>query len=97
LIDSTQKPSRKRVDFRTSDSASVDVTQAVTEVTGKRIRDLTPLNDVLDPDALDTLVDGGSGTGSSESVKISFEYHGLQVTVTGTGEITLEQQNHPHG
>lgn len=42
-----------------------------------------PLFDVVDPDALDGLFTGTTGT-------VSFEYHGYSVTVDSSANVTLE-------
>jgi len=48
---------------------------------------LVPLFDAIDPDALDKLVESGQGTGSS--LRITFTYHGYDVTVTGDAVVHL--------
>lgn len=61
------------------------VVRQVAATTGRDQLDLPVLHDCVDPDALDTLVDGMSGG------QISFTYAGQDVTITSDGEITLEE------
>lgn len=68
-----------------SSPISERVVQKVAARTGRDQLELPVLHDCVDPDALDTLVDGMSGG------QISFTYAGQDVTITGDGEITLEE------
>lgn len=43
-----------------------------------------PLYDVVDPDALDALVEGATG------VRVSFDYDGHHVVVHGDGAVTVD-------
>lgn len=61
------------------------VVERVAAKTGRDPLELPVLHDVLDPDALDTLVDGMSGG------EVSFTYADQEVTITSDGEITLEE------
>lgn len=45
----------------------------------------TPLYEVIDPEALDRLVSQGGTLG-----KVSFDYRGYGITVSGDGEIVLD-------
>lgn len=71
--------------------ASVAVVDAVAEAEGVRPEDLgQPLNDVVDPDALDALFtprrDGAPRAGGT----VSFTLAGVSVTVTDGVEVTVE-------
>ncbi|MFC7177461.1 HalOD1 output domain-containing protein [Halosegnis marinus] len=48
-----------------------------------------PLYDSIDPDALDTLVAGGTGADGREPTTVTFESGGFRVTVTGDGEVVV--------
>ena len=61
------------------------VVQQVAAKTGRDPLQLPVLHDILDPDALDALIEGISDG------QVSFTYAGHEVTVTSDGEITLEE------
>lgn len=65
------------------------VVERVAAREGVEPTELTPLYDVVDPDAVDTLVERTVGSGSS--LKIQFKYHGHDVTVTGEGVVHLDE------
>lgn len=68
-----------------SSTISERVVQQVAATTGRDPLELPVLHDVLDPDALDTLVEGMSDG------RVSFTYAGQEVTIASDGEITLEE------
>lgn len=47
--------------------------------------DLPPLYDVVDPDALDAIVD------DENSCRVSFEYAGYEVTVDGSNSVSIHE------
>lgn len=61
------------------DTPSRAVYSTVAAVENRSPLDLTPLAEVIDPDALDALF-----TGNAETEQISFQYCGYDVTVTPT-------------
>jgi len=63
------------------DRASIGVVEAVAAATDRDAGDLSQLGRVIDPDALDDLLDHGG------DVKITFEYAGAEVTVQGDGTV----------
>lgn len=68
------------------DSPSLAVVAVVAAALGREPNRLTPLQTVVETDALDTLAtESASGPGGCAS--ISFEYHGFDVTVAGGGVI----------
>ncbi|WP_224449123.1 HalOD1 output domain-containing protein [Haloprofundus salilacus] len=70
----------------TDELPSVGVVSAVAEVEGLPVLELqTPLYDVLDPDALDTLVAGGD-----RGISLAFEYLGHEVTVNSDGTVVVQ-------
>lgn len=68
-----------------SGSVSEQVVQEVANTTGKDALELPSLYEVIDPDALDTLVAEMSDGG------VSFSYAGHEVTVKSDGSISLEE------
>lgn len=69
-----------------SNSVVVDIVETVAEATGRDPRSLhPPLNDVVDPDALEQLIDGDGLT------RVSFEYSGRTVVVDGDGRVTVDE------
>ncbi|MFC7070315.1 HalOD1 output domain-containing protein [Halobaculum lipolyticum] len=61
------------------------VVEGVSAVTGRSMRDLDPLNDTLDPDALDAVL----GDDSRSNASVRFEYAGCRIEVSGTGEVLI--------
>jgi len=77
----------QRFSYERSEPQSVGgaVVQAVASVAGVDALSLQPrLYDVIDPDALETLLADGS---AERPVQISFEFGQYQVTVTNTNEL----------
>jgi len=74
-------------DWTVDGSISTSVIEAVAAVIGKAPTDMEPLYEVVDPDALDSLVtslrDAGHGT-------VLFALAGWEVTVMSSGEIVLQ-------
>lgn len=69
-------------------TVSEEVISAVAAAKGTDPLDLDPLNDVLDPDALDSLC--GDETGRSRSPdRIEFTYSGCEVVVAGDGSVSV--------
>lgn len=66
-------------------TTSERVVQLVAATTGRDPLQLPILHDVVDPDALDTLV------AEMSDGQVSFTYAGQDVTITSDGEITLEE------
>jgi len=62
-------------------SATVSVIRAVAEVEDVTPGDLPVLGDVIDPEALDGVFEGGQRVGRSNA-RLSFDYCGYTVTVT---------------
>ena len=74
-------------------SASTAVVERVARREGVHPTELTPLYDVVDPDALEAFV--ASGTGDGEDRQIEFSYHGYAVTVDGAGVVSVEDPEAP--
>ncbi|OAQ52985.1 hypothetical protein HTG_09145 [Natrinema mahii] len=77
------------LDYHT-DSISLRVIDALADATNTDARELEPLYDVVDPEALDQLVQSGSGA----DVRVEFEYHGMLVEVRGDGTVTVDGTVH---
>lgn len=73
----------------TNETPSETVISAVATVTDQSPLEMTPLIRVIDPDALDQLLDANGGNGSSPTV--TFDYCRCQVAVTANGV----QVDHP--
>lgn len=70
-----------------AEPASHAVVKAAAFVHNVEPTDLSPLGDVLDPDALDALV--GSGTTNEAPLEVSFTYESLEIQVICEGDIWL--------
>lgn len=75
---------RVRCDLVSSELPSETVVRAVSEATGAHPTDLRPLYEVLDPDALDSML-AGRQTG-----RVQFEYAGHEVSVDEEGVVVLD-------
>lgn len=69
---------------------STVVPRAMAAITGRGIEDLRPLQEVLDPDALDDVFDGELAPDRPGEVEVSFDYVGHAVTVGSSGVVVLE-------
>lgn len=67
---------------------STVVPKAMAEITGCGVEELRPLQEVVDPDALDHIF--GEHAGDREDVEISFTYAGHDVTVSGSGVVVID-------
>lgn len=67
-----------------SSPISEQVVERVAAKTGRDPLELPVLHDIVDPDAMDKLVEGMSDG------RLSFTYAGQEVTIASDGEITLE-------
>lgn len=64
------------------------VTSAVADAEGVDPWDLRPLYDVVDPEALESLV----GESSTDRVlEVTFAYHGYEVTVDAEGDVSVQE------
>lgn len=82
----TQQGDAYRTSFDTgTDSVSIAVISTVAAITNTPEEELPPLYTIVDPDALETLVQSGA------VIDISFIYHGHAVTVHGDGDIEVSK------
>ncbi|WP_135823687.1 HalOD1 output domain-containing protein [Halorussus ruber] len=79
-----------------ADSVTVQVVNAVADETGRDPKALPPLHDVVDTDALETIVAREPTTsligGESDAVEVTIEYAGRVVTVSSTGEVDISEE-----
>jgi len=72
-------------DWSGGDSPSIAVAEAVAAVTNRSVTALPPVQEVVDADALDMLVRSGDPL----AVRVTIDYAGAAVTVTGDGQIRV--------
>jgi hypothetical protein len=72
----------------------VAVVEAVAAATDRDPLELPPLSEVIDPDALEGLLDPDAGVDDAKSnlVQVSFEYAGVVVLIDSTGLIELREE-----
>ena len=70
------------------DRPSTAIVDAVAEATGRELRQLPPLFQTVDADALDALLAFGYHE-RDVPLEVTFTYVGIEVTVTATGSIEL--------
>ena len=77
-------------DWSSGDSPSSAVVEAVAATTGAEPPEMSLLYDVIDPEALDRLVNRAShGPQGSGELTVSFTYEGCRVDVTSTGRVAV--------
>lgn len=70
-----------------SDSLCLTIVETVSAVTGQEPTAMEPLYSVIDPEALESLL----STARGNNVHLSFAFEGCTVSVTGSGEVVVEQ------
>lgn len=70
-------------------SPSEQVVETVAAHAGTRPMDLPPLFDAIDPDALDTVVEGMA------EVNLTFEYAGFSVRIDSGGRVEVDDPTTP--
>lgn len=78
-------PNTVRHEWEEPFQPSVTIVEAVAAATNRTATDLPPLQQSIDPDALDTLVTHRSDAGTT----VSFRYAGTVVVVEGDGAIEI--------
>lgn len=82
-----------QIDFdHHTDSACLAIVSLVSAATNSSPVELTPLQSVIDVDALNRLL-ASESNGSHHSVSTSFHYEGLEVTVDSEGRIEVVPRN----
>ena len=74
--------------FDADESPSHGVVRAIAAVKGVKPTGVDPLYDFIDPDALDAMFDGTTGT-SERDIRVSFRIDDLEIEVSGDGRITV--------
>lgn len=77
---------------------SEGVVYAVAEHTGTDPQELTPLHDVVDPDALNQLFESNGSDGERTQGRVTFDYCECTVTVSADGSVLVswaDQQSRP--
>lgn len=69
------------------EAMSETVVYAVAEHTGTDPRELDPINDVVDPDALNRLFESGQADGDRGPERVTFTYGGCTVTISADGRV----------
>lgn len=72
---------------------SISVILAVADVSGMDPNEQKPLNDVVDPEALDDLFARAQESAGGETDCVSFTYSGFRVTVYRDGEVVLQPRD----
>ncbi|WP_203229085.1 HalOD1 output domain-containing protein [Halobellus captivus] len=70
---------------------SLQIIDTVAAAKGVSPMELTPLADVIDPDALDSLYSPATAT----TVTLRFEYEGYSVRIDDDGSVTLSESDAP--
>lgn len=79
-----------RAEFEwTLTSPAIAVVETVSEACDLDPRDVAPLYETIDPDALDALVGSGLDELRDDELRVSFTYEGQRVTVTRAGEVVV--------
>lgn len=73
---------------RAIETTSERVCETVAETTGRDVLDLPSLYEVIDPEALDRVVESTDG-----SVCLEFSYCGYMVVIDGRDDISLREQS----
>lgn len=56
---------------------------------------LDPLYSVVDPEALDSVFRTSAADGDCSDGRVTFTYHGYEITVRSDGRIAIERADHP--
>lgn len=79
---------RHHYDWSANGDPMYAIVSAVADVTDRDPRDVPPLNDQLDPDALETLLKDGKVPGNN-GTEVSFNYDTVMVTIEDDGTLEL--------
>lgn len=80
---------RYRADWTRAPSVSMAVVEAVAAAEDVDPLELEPLNDTIDPDALDTLFSSATNQNGVAIEEVSLTFGGRDVTVRDTGELVV--------
>lgn len=72
-------------------SVTTEIVLAVSAITNTPVSDMGPLDEILNPEALNDLYTPREGSElRRENGSTSFQFHGCQVTLNATGRIKIE-------
>lgn len=74
------------------DTVSEEVIFTVAETVGRDPTEVEPLYDVVDPDALDTLLQSWRDAPARSGGRVEFRMEGCEVTVRANGEVDVTPQ-----
>lgn len=77
-------------DWEDPTPVSYTLLTAIGAITGKEVTELTPLTEIVDPDALDKLFDQWRRSQERTDAHLSFRFNRCAVTVRSTGKIVIE-------
>lgn len=80
---------RFRVDWTQAPSVSMAVVDAVADAVDVDPLELDPLNEAIDPDALDALFPQCGERADGSVHEVSLQFNGCHVTVRDTGEVVV--------
>lgn len=84
---SAPRPTRLTYEIDANERPSEAVTRAISELTGTPVIELEPLYDTIDPEHLDTCLEGTSS--EPPEIEVSFTYYQCSLTVTAS-EVIVE-------
>lgn len=71
----------------------IEIVERIADLEGVDPVDLdTPLNDVIDPDALEALTNGTGDRQSPTNLRVRFSYAGYAITVAGGGTVSIDER-----
>lgn len=76
--------------IRENESATTAVIRAVSAMTGRTHSSLQPLNEVIDPDALDLLFESRANDVPQSGERLTFTYSSCRITIDNGGLLTIE-------
>lgn len=76
--------------IRENESATTAVIRAVSAVTGRTRSSRQPLNEVIDPDALDLLFESRANDVPRSGARLSFTYSSCRITIDNDECLTIE-------
>ena len=75
-------------DWTSGDPLYFTAIRAVSAVTGKETTAIDPLHSVVDPEAIDALIDPSR----EGAVHLSFSYEGCTVSIESSGEVVVQSE-----
>ncbi|MBX0324689.1 hypothetical protein EGH21_16810 [Halomicroarcula sp. F13] len=78
----------RRAQWSSVGDLTTSLLEAVADETGEDVTDLPPLNDAIDPDALESLLTRDP----SDSIQLAFSYTGVRVRIDSDGYLFVQQR-----